>query len=208
MHYIIRIGDGTNFVKTKRFNAYALNSRAATVSLFIRNIQKGDVLWFVKRQTLGQLCYVAVYKGITDKELGLGPNYNWKFEYEELINIKRYKLLTQIRDPNTVPTYDYVNGHINLIREYMLILGDEKIRKYTPLAMIVYGIRNEAQYKENKLKNDAALRRVKGKGRCTVTYEYLPESPDDEDLEVIRAFCDEYTKEELVGFSAFLGMRI
>ena len=208
MHYIIRIGDGTNFAKTKRFNAYALNSRAATVCLFIRNIQKGDVLWFVKRQTLGQLCYVAVYKGITDKELGLGPTYNWKFEYEELINIKRYKLLTQIKDPNTVPTYDYVNGHINLIREYTLILGDEKFRKYAPLAMIVYGIRNEEEYRRNKLLNEAALMRVKGKGRCTVTYEYLPESPDDEEQEVIRAFCDEYTREELTSFGTFVGMRI
>ena len=208
MHYIIRIGDGTNFANTKRFNAYALNSRAATVCLFIRNIQKGDVLWFVKRQTLGQLCYVAVYKGITDKELGLAPTYNWKFEYEELINIKRYKLLTQIRDPNTVPTYDYLNGHINLEQEYTRIMSDEKFRKYAPLAMNAYAIRNEKEYRRNKLLNDAALMRVKGKGRCTVTYEYLPESPNDEEPEVIRAFCDEYTKEELAGFSAFVGMRI
>jgi len=208
MHYIIRIGDGTNFVKTKRFNAYALNSRAATVSLFIRNIQRGDVLWFVKRQTLGQLCYVALYKGITDKELGMEPNYNWKFEYEELINIKRYKLLTHVRDPNTIPSYDYVNGHINLIREYNRILGDEKFRKCAPLAMIAYGIRNEKKYKENKIKNETSLRKAKGKGKCIVSYEYLPESPNEEDTEVIRAFCDEYTREELTTFGAFVGMKI
>ena len=208
MHYLIRIGDGKNFVKSKRFNAYALDSNSSTVSLFIRHIQKGDVLWFVKANTLGQLWYVVVYKGITDRELGLDPKYDWKFEYEELIHIKRHNLKTFIKDPNTVPTYDYLNGPINLIREYMLILGYEKFRKYAPLAMNAYAIRNEAQYKENKLKNEASLKRVKGKGRCTVTYEYLPESPNDEEPEVIRAFCDEYTKEELAGFSAFVGMRI
>jgi hypothetical protein len=206
MHYLIRICDETNFKKTRRLNAFALNSKSSTVSLFIRNIQKGDVLWFVKANTLGQLCYVAVYKGITEKELELDAKWDWKFEYEELIQIKRYNLKTFIKDPNTIPRYE--NGPINLDQEYTRIMSDEKIRKYTPLAMIAYGIRNEKEYKENKLKNEAALKRVKVKGRCTVTYEYLPESPNDEEPEVIRAFCDEYTKEELAGFSAFVGMRI
>jgi hypothetical protein len=207
MHYLIRIGNGNNFRKTKPLNGYALDSRASTVSIFIRNIQKGDVLWFVEHKTLGQLCYVVKYKGVTDMDLGLDEKWDFKFEYEELINIKRYNLLTGIKGQHTVRPYSEACP-IDLESAYNRILGDEKFRKCAPLAMIAYGIRNEKQYKENKIKNETSLRKAKGKGKCIVSYEYLPESPADEDTEVIRAFCDEYTREELTTFGAFVGMKI
>jgi len=149
------------------------------------------------------LC-VALYKGETYIDLGLDDKWDWKFEYEEFIRIKKYNLLTRIRDPNTVQQYSET-CHIDLDTEYKRILSDEKFKRYAPIARIAYGLRNEKEYKENKIKNETSLKKAKGKGICTVTYVYLPESPNDEAMDVIRSFCDTYTKEELKSFGAFIG---
>jgi hypothetical protein len=206
-HYIIRIGNGKNLKNTRRFGAFALNSREFTVKKYIELFKPDDVLWFVQSGLKGKLCYAARFKGITNMDLGLDEKWDFKFEYEELINIEIYNLLTGIKGQHTVRPYSDACP-IDLESAYNRILGDEKFRKCAPLAMIAYGIRNEKQYKENKIKNETSLRKAKGKGKCIVSYEYLPESPNEEDTEVIRAFCDEYTREELTTFGTLVGIKI
>jgi len=143
-------------------------------------------------------------------DLGVDNKWDWKFEYEDLIKIKRYNLLTYIKSQSPVTRYDSENCPIKVDIEYKRILEYEKFRKYEPIARIAYGIRKEKEYKENKMKNDANLKKAKGKGKgqCTVTYVYLPENAYDEETEVMRKFCNEYTTEELKRFGKFLGTNI
>jgi hypothetical protein len=48
MHYIIRVGDGVNFINSSKYNCWGLNSNNNNVKHLIKNIKENDILWFIK----------------------------------------------------------------------------------------------------------------------------------------------------------------
>ena len=146
-HWIIRIGDGNHFINSSNYNIWGIDSKdKRNTNKFIKEIKKGDILWFVTSMSKGHAIAVSVFKELKKRELGplvnlsmtnneLGWNEsdgNWDVEiyYEDLFNISSLNILTQIKSPRTYRRYsDNIDKiPINLIEEYKQILKYSKIK--------------------------------------------------------------------------------
>ena len=81
-HYIIRIGDGVNFINSSKYNCWGLNSNNKNVKYFMKNIKKNDILWFVKNKSKGLILAVSTY--IKNDKRIIGPLINISETNEEL----------------------------------------------------------------------------------------------------------------------------
>lgn len=69
-HYLIRVGDSKNFIRSSKSQIWGLKSTASYGKGFLSNVQHGDTLWFVKNKTKGQLIAVATYVSHNRREVG------------------------------------------------------------------------------------------------------------------------------------------
>ncbi len=57
-HWILRVGDGTNFRNSSKFNIWRISSRYKT---FIAEAKPEDVLWFVVSGSNGKVIAVSEF---------------------------------------------------------------------------------------------------------------------------------------------------
>ena len=104
--------------------------------------KEGDLLWFVKSKTNGQLVAVATFTGIkkrilgpllaltsTDEELGWDKTQGeWDIEihYKNLYNLTHCSLFSEIKSPLVIRPYN-IKCKVNLIDEYPHIVRYLKI---------------------------------------------------------------------------------
>jgi hypothetical protein len=132
-HYIIRVGDGVNFINSSKYNCWGLNSNNNNVKHLIKNIKENDILWFIKNKTKGQVIAVSKYtrneKRIlgpliniskTNEELGWDniENIDTIIYYDNIYNISRCNIFINLKGQNTI--YKYINDkyNIDLKKEY------------------------------------------------------------------------------------------
>jgi len=136
MHWLIRVGDGKNFLAGAKFDIWGVNSNGTTVKCLLKNVKQGDILWFVKSSSKGLLIAVATYERHnvrvigplitttnTNKELGWVGDGNWDTEihYSKLYNLEEYNLLTDIKGAATIRRYND-KCKVNLPQEYGAIV--------------------------------------------------------------------------------------
>ena len=71
-HYILRVGDCSNFINSSKQNMWGINSRNKT---FKKKVKKDDVLWFIRTKNKddihrGRIIAVAEYFSNTERVLG------------------------------------------------------------------------------------------------------------------------------------------
>jgi hypothetical protein len=108
IHWLIRIGDGTNFKNSSKYNIWGVKSNSNTKG-FEKLVKKGDILWFIvsknKAKTIAFAEYVS-HNGRTRTNEDLGwvetNSNNWTIEinYENLTDIDKYNYLTCIVGSN------------------------------------------------------------------------------------------------------------
>ena len=61
-NWIIRVGDGDNFMKSSKINVWGIPDNSNASICFINNVKKGDVLWFITSNSGGKIIAVATYE--------------------------------------------------------------------------------------------------------------------------------------------------
>lgn len=61
-NWIIRVGDGDNFMKSSKINVCGIPDNSNASICFINNVKKGDVLWFITSNSGGKIIAVATYE--------------------------------------------------------------------------------------------------------------------------------------------------
>jgi len=146
MHYIIRIGDGVNFINSSKYNCWGLNSNNNNAKHLIKNIKENDILWFIKNKTKGQVIAVSKYtrneKRIlgpliniskTNEELGWDniENIDTIIYYDNIYNISRCNIFINLKGQNTIYKYSNDKYNIDLKKEY------DNIIKYSNITTIM-----------------------------------------------------------------------
>lgn len=142
--WIIRVGDGTNFVNASKHSLWTCNKSKNAHKCFINNATPGDRLWFLK--TGGPFIAVATFIKLaprilgpliaitlTDEDLGYDSNdgnpSTTEIHYENLYNISTLNITTKPLNQNAFRKYteDMTPGY-NLNIEYQMIVRYSKIK--------------------------------------------------------------------------------
>jgi hypothetical protein len=146
-HWILRVGDGKNFINSSEFSTWFIKSRYTT---FCKTAKRGDILWFIvnKRKTdtkTGKVIAVATFISHNKRECGpllditgsnadynidnRGNQYDVEIHYTQVYNLQKCKLYTEQRGQNVLTNYDSIKEKIpvNLVIEYKYIKKYSKI---------------------------------------------------------------------------------
>jgi hypothetical protein len=137
--WLLRVGDGENFINSSRYRIWGIQSTSPANKHFIRNVNIGDRLWFVKSNSNGKIIAVATYQSLNKRELGPLVNFTmtnqelgWSGEgpdwtsdteihYSDMHGLSDCELLTHIKGPTTIRKYDD-KCRVNLSIEYNNII--------------------------------------------------------------------------------------
>ena len=140
--WILRVGDGKNFLESSKFKIWSLNSNTPYGKYFVKNVKQGDRLWFIKSKSKGKIIGVATYNSynsrilgplirvtLTNEELGWtreGLDYtaNTEIHYINLYNTNDCDLSLDIKGPLTIRK----NIEFDLETEYNNIVKYSKIK--------------------------------------------------------------------------------
>ena len=148
-HYILRVGDGNNFINSSNISIWGVKSKNKT---FLKKVKEGDKLWFVKNKEKGDIYYgkiIAVADFVSKNERIIGPlieitptddELGWddkglfcdvEIHYNNLYNLTDCNLFTGQKNQTTICEYNNIKDEllINLIIEYELIIKYSKITK-------------------------------------------------------------------------------
>jgi len=136
--WLLRVGDGTNLIRSSHFKIWGIDSTTTTNQYFIKNVKLGDRLWFVKGKSQGKILAVATYHynrerndtSFTNEELGWeGSGTDWtsnvEVHYSDLYDLNvsdGSELLTHIKSPLTIRKFDCEKCKVNLPMEYSYIV--------------------------------------------------------------------------------------
>ncbi len=139
--WIIRVGDGNNFIKASKFNTWCIKEHGSNNIHFLKTVVSGDRLWFVRNGKNGQIIAVASFVSQrkrelgplipitqTNEEFGFNGNGDWDTEihYNNLYNLIEINLFSEIRGHCPIRK-DNENIAINFQQEY------ENIEKYSKI---------------------------------------------------------------------------
>ena len=109
-HYIIRVGDGVNFINSSKYNCWGLNSNNNNTKHLLKNIKENE------KRILGPLINISK----TNEELGWDniENIDTIIYYDNIYNISRCNIFINLKGQNTI--YKYINDkyNIDLKKEY------------------------------------------------------------------------------------------
>jgi hypothetical protein len=141
-HYIFHVGNGIHFYNSSKKGIWGINSKLTIAKSFTSKSQPGDLLWFVKSRSNGQLIAVATFTALkqrvigplitlteTNEELGwTESDGDWDTEvhFKDLYNLTQCKLYTEIKGAAMIRSYNE-NCKVNLPEEYPRIVLYSKI---------------------------------------------------------------------------------
>jgi hypothetical protein len=142
--WILSVGDGENLAMSSKYRIWGIQSTTPMGKHFIKNVNPGDRLWFVKHKSLGKIVAVATYRShnerlfgplidisMTNAELGwIGEGPDWtsdtEVHYTDLYDLSDCDLLTHIKGAATIRKYNE-NCRVNLAVEYSYITRYRRI---------------------------------------------------------------------------------
>lgn len=142
-HYLLRVGDGENFVNGSTRNLWAVKDSHKS---FLEKVKKGDKLWFIRSKTpedthSGKIIAVADFEYKNERIVGplvsftpSNEELNWtgseggfcniEIHYTNLYNLTALKLYSGQRGQCVVVNYNNIKEKllVNLIEEYERIV--------------------------------------------------------------------------------------
>ena len=136
-HFLLHIGDGEHFNASSSKSIWGITSRHSFAKGFITTAKEGDLLWFVKSKTNGQIVAVATFTEIkkrvlgplieltlTDTELGWNKTkgeWDTEVHYKNLYNLTHCNLISEIKGAVGIRLYND-KCKVNLATEYTHII--------------------------------------------------------------------------------------
>jgi len=142
--WLLRVGDGENLKSSSKYKIWGISSKINTNKYFIKNVMRGDRLWFVKSKSNGKLIAVATYcshnmrefgplldASMTNEELGwAGSGECWtadmEVHYTDFYGLSNCDLLTHIKGATTIRKYNE-KCMVNLALEYSYIVQYSRV---------------------------------------------------------------------------------
>jgi hypothetical protein len=138
-HWLLRVGDGNHFTTSQRYSRWGVYSKHSWVPSFLRNVRKGDLIWFIQSKSGGKVMGVASFSHhcprVTGPLIALTPTNDdlgwtktdgyWDTEvhYTNLYDLSTISvpLLTRIKSPLVGRTYTPEKCSVDLPTEYIYI---------------------------------------------------------------------------------------
>jgi hypothetical protein len=111
-HWMISIGDSSNFNRSSRYGIWGIDSKNTQIKCFLKNAIPGDILWFKVNKSLSKVAYKLYYMAelkyfprkrelgplisvsLTDTELGWnGGDWDYEIIYFKLYKIDRLEMV-------------------------------------------------------------------------------------------------------------------
>ena len=139
--WLLRVGDGENLKNSSKYRIWGISSKISTNKHFLKNVNPGDRLWFVKSKSQGKLVAVATYRShnlrefgplidvsLTNEELGWVGDGDWDVEvhYSDLYGLSECDLLSHIKCQTPIRKYDET-CRVNLAVEYSYIVRYSRV---------------------------------------------------------------------------------
>jgi len=142
--WLLRVGDGENLKSSSKYKIWGISSKIKTNKYFIKNVMRGDRLWFVQSKSNGKLIGVATYcshnmrefgplvdMSLTNEELGwTGSGEDWtadmEVHYTDFYGLSNCDLLTHIKGATTIRKYNE-KCMVNLALEYNYIVKYSRV---------------------------------------------------------------------------------
>ena len=142
--WLLRVGDGENLKRSSKYKIWGISSKINTNKYFIKNVMRGDRLWFVQSKSNGKLIAVATYcshnmrkfgplvdMSLTNEELGwTGSGEDWtadmEVHYKDFYGLSNCDLLTHIKGATTIRKYNE-KCMVNLALEYSHIVQYSRV---------------------------------------------------------------------------------
>ena len=108
-NYLFRVGDASHLWTSSEFNIWGIHSTTSGSKFFLKNVNPGDVLWFVKGKSKGLIVATAIYEHSTKRlngecmsfeELGwtnVSGNWDTDIHFKNFKKIEHMGLLSQIK---------------------------------------------------------------------------------------------------------------
>jgi len=141
-HWLLRIGDGIHFNASSSKCIWGIVSSIPASKGFLKDVKAGDLLWFIKGASKGQIVAVATYTGIkerilgplieltpTNKELGWDRTegeWDTEVHYKDLYNLTHCDLFSEIKGACVIRHYND-KCKVDLPTEYPYIVRYSKI---------------------------------------------------------------------------------
>ena len=141
-HFLLRVGDGVHFNASSSKSIWGITSQHSFAKGFLKTAKKGDLLWFVKSKTRGQIIAVATFTGtnkrilgplieltLTNSELGWDKSegeWDTEVHYTDLYNLTSCNLISEIKSAGGIRLYND-KCKVNLIAEYPQIVRYSKV---------------------------------------------------------------------------------
>ena len=136
-HFLLRVGDSKNFIRSTKSHIWGVKSTASYGKWFLSNVKEGDLLWFVKNKTKGQLIAVATFVSHNRREYGplvnLTPSNDelgwtgdkadqcdFELHYKDLYDLTPFNLISNIQGQQTIRIFG-TGCSIDLPNEYIYI---------------------------------------------------------------------------------------
>ena len=125
--WVIRVGDGSNFVNSSKYCKWGFKSRQSCFTYFRSHVKRGDYLWFVVNKKTphpdflpSQLIGSAIYKDMQNRQTGplleitqSSEELGWvgvdvwdiEINYENLIDITSLHLIPNLKGNVTIRSY-------------------------------------------------------------------------------------------------------
>ena len=144
-HFLLRIGDGDHFNASSSKSIWGIVSTNPCAIGFLKKVKEGDILWFVKGKTNGQIVAVATFTEIKERILGplialtltnieLGwdkteGDWDTEVHYKDLYNLTQYNFISEIKGTSVIRLYN-TNCKVNLPAEYPNIVRYLKVKPH------------------------------------------------------------------------------
>jgi len=141
-HFLLYIGDGVHFNASSSKKIWGINSTLSFAKGFLKRAKEGDLLWFVKSKTNGQIVAVATFMStnerilgplieltLTNSELGWDKSkgeWDTEVHYTDLYNLTNCNLISEIKGAAVIRLYND-KCKVNLITEYPHIVRYSKV---------------------------------------------------------------------------------
>jgi hypothetical protein len=148
-HWLIRVGNGDNFIRSSKYQIWGMNANDTHVIRFLKGVLPGDYLWFITKGSSGKVIAVATYASqnlrenpiveplirttLTDEELGWdnisGKKCGVEIHYTDLYNVRDCDLITGFTIRATTLRYPSEHCKLDLEQEYANICKYCKIAR-------------------------------------------------------------------------------
>ena len=132
-NYLFRVGDASHLWTSSEFNIWGIHSNTSGSKFFLKNVNPGDVLWFVKGKSKGLIVATAIYEHSTKRlngecmsfeELGwinVYGNWDTDIHFKNFKKIEHMGLLSQIKGSAANPRIYNSKCLVNLPEMYSQI---------------------------------------------------------------------------------------